>query len=271
MPAVTLTAEYDANRPSILYDNIANDSASSIDSYSQEVSGYPVENAFDDSVLTFWGLLTDGTDDSVVIDAGSAVSADCFGIYATNLHNYPSVSYKLQYSTDKLTWNDCFAARAKSTSAPEMIRFTQVSARYWRVLLSSPSGLSLRIGFMSWGTLLNIPRGIAPPFQAPELGDDWEVITGTNEDGQFITQRAINRGKSFDMDIQDLEGSWVVSNWKPFIDHIVRRPFLMNWNSQLHADSAIFCYMKGVRVTPPSYKDSVAYVDVTVSLRGVDS
>lgn len=263
MPVAILDPTSTSLNPRVLYLNKFRDTNATV-SASSEATGFEKEFALDYKPLTAWKPSAGGTQWLKASFPGNQ-AADCFAFYATDLAA-ESATIKLQYSSDDSTWNDATSALAPTTTEPVYVEFSEVSAQYWRIEITSTNPVS--IGVVFFGQKLIFERGLSPGFTPPQSATVADIRSARNQQGQFLHNSVFEEGKEVRVNLSDLTPAWIRSNWKPFADEARKHPFFFIWNKQDHPFDIMYAWRNDKRETPPSYANNI-YLSVSMDMRGV--
>lgn len=156
--------------PIILYDTILDTGTVTA---TDTASGYSVDNLSDLRPYTTWKAASSG-DKDIDVDFGSAVTVDMVGIGPN--HNLETVSAQLivYSSTDDITYarrssNTFFPAPDNKPFLVDTTLLGTVSARYWRVRLTSTSAAA-EMGVLLMGAKLAMPKRPRNPVRLLDEG-----------------------------------------------------------------------------------------------------
>jgi hypothetical protein len=245
-------------RPKIGYENFFTTGTVTV---TDEAAGYEKEHAYNWNTYDFWKAAGGGVK-YITVDLGAADIADYAAIAAHTLGTNGG-TVQCQSSTNGSSWTNRGSAVSPSTNSPIFITFTAVSARYWRLqLTSTPASV---IGVASIGQAFELTRAASSGFVLPREARQNKIINNVSEGGAFLGKSIIAQGFSanYTFGIQTL--AFVRGDWSTFIDHAVTKPFFFSWNPDY--DDGVYAWIEG-DPTPPSY-DRVNTLSVGMNLRGL--
>jgi len=231
---------------------------------SSEAAGYAKENAFDWLTHDFWK--PSSVTAYLNLDAGSSVTADYFAVAAHDLGDN-AATIGLEYADDSgysVNLTDAFTPVAPSNNKPIFRAFTSVSRRYWRVKIT---GAVASLGVVSFGDRLELPRGIAAPFDLITESRESKVLNSKTEGGQFVGRSIIRQGASGSLQLQALTEAWIRSNWPNLSAHMESKPFFLQWDNANYPNETALIWLQGEPPTP-KYTDPL-YLSVSLKFNGM--
>jgi hypothetical protein len=234
---------------------------------SDEVVGFESENAYDWKQYDWWKQSALGTS-WLRASFASAKSADYMCVFGHNLYLVGG-SIKPQYSTDAgATWLDATTAVTPTTSKTQFIGFTSVSAADWRCLVVTTTGQSIISGIMI-GEAMVFNRGLQTGFSPATLSPDVEYKTGKSEMGVNLGGSVKRTGISGDIQLKNLDPTWVRTDWELMIDHFnLGYPAAFAWDYVDHNDESALIWVTK-QIPSPNYS-STLYMDVSLSYEGIE-
>ena len=160
-----------------------------------EASGYPKGNLYDDDLNSMWKA-TSTAEQSINIDAGAAVPVDVFCLGPVHNLKTADAELSLQYSSTGAWAGEQTVVFTLTPSADNVYDhrlFTQVSARYWRIVLASLAATP-QIGEIAFGARYTLPKYFAEGFD-----DRNRVLTKTvnTSDGGQREKIVFHRRRTF--------------------------------------------------------------------------
>ena len=198
--------------PTVLFQNIL---ASGTLTASSETSGYPKENVLDESTVKYWRPTT--LPATLTLDAGSAVSADAFGVVAHDLFT-AGCSIEVQTSPNGTTWTSVTDTITPTDNKTILQLFTSVSSRYWRIRITGAS-TDPNIGVLFLGQRFNFPAGVKAPYTPVWLSQQFELLTSTTLGGQFLGNRVLRQGGRTAINLVSFERDFAENDLTAFRDH----------------------------------------------------
>jgi len=231
---------------------------------SSEDTGYAKENAFDWNTYDYWKPTAAGIS-YLTVDLGSAQEADYWGIAAHDLFDN-SGTVQLQYSSDNFASdiNDVGALTTPSDNSAIFVVFTAVSARYWRLKITT-TGSASKIGVASIGTSLTMTQTVRTGATLAHEARDDVYVNQVSEGGQFLGRTLIRKGVKFSVTFTVQEISFVRSDWSAFLDHAEEKPFWYSWNTD-YADS-VFVWTDGMPTAPKFDRHNT--LTLSMNLKGI--
>ena len=214
-----------------------------------EATGYPKENAYDWNTYDYWKAAAAGTV-YLTVDYGSARSADYWAMAAHDLFDN-SGTVQCQYSSDNFSadTNDAGSLITPSDNSPIFHAFTSVSARYWRLKITS-TGAASTIGAAAIGAALEMDRAVSSGTILPKEARTNVTTTQISEGGQFIGRSIVRQGVQFNLKFTIQTLAFTRGSWSTFLDHVEEKPFWFSWNPDY--DDAVYCWTDSLP-TPPTF------------------
>lgn len=218
------------------YENLF-ESASTVVASSEDAD-FPVENAYDWITTDFFNPASVASDVTITLTFGSSVDADYFAIYAHNLDETGG-TYKLQY-WDGATWQDAFSVVTPTNGKPRMNFFTSQTSTQWRVVFTATSIFS--VGVISFGARLTFENGIWQGFTPPPFADNSTLLTSISDNGAFIGRSVTRNGVRFTIPMTHASLGWMRSDWQPFLEHALTKPFFFSWDASAYPTEVAYCW-----------------------------
>jgi hypothetical protein len=133
-----------------------------------------------------------------------------------------------------------------------MFLFEPIVARYWRISLIGSVVPSIGVVYM--GVTLDMERPCFSGVNPINLSRRTIVRPNRSENGLWLGRSITRQGSQTSVTYNNLNYSWYLNNFDPFVDLARRFPFFFAWR-------------------PEGYPDSIGYVwtssDITPSTQGV--
>jgi len=210
----------------------------------------PRDNATDWRFDDYWQP-TAGTSHWLEVDAGSAVSADYFAFYSSDL--YAQAGAQVQLTAGAAPAPAAVQGTINPTTAgPKLLRFTSASFRYWRLTFSTTGSFAPKIQIANVGAQLELEQGARPGFVPPKLAPANKPQTNISEQGFFIGRSLKLAPADFRLPTTILTPAWVRANWPALLAHIESYPFFLLPEPDTYADEAVIAWTKGA-ISAPRY------------------
>ncbi len=230
------------SKPRIGYENLLLDTGATITA-TTGTAGYEHANAYD--WLPATSYLSGSSGASYIkasFGSGITKAASYFAIYNHTLTTN-SGTITLQYSSDDSSWTSVFPAFTPTNNAVIYKVFPIVSARYWRVLITSTP--ASYIGEVSFGQDFELERGARPGFMPPTLARDTQVSNSVSQNGYFLGRSVIRSGITGAINLDQITEAWAREVWLPFIIHAETKPFFLQWNNVEYPYESAFVWTEG--------------------------
>jgi hypothetical protein len=249
-------------KPLILYDNRYLDGTPTA---TDTDTGFDVLNIRDLRTYTFWQAAAAGTK-YLTVDCGEAQSADALAIVGHTLGT-AEASIWVQYSPDN--WVHAYEAMSEYQPPNDkafLQPFTSVSARYWRVKITTAS-VKAKLAVCLLGERLTFEQycsgAFDPDAQAPV------AAANVSDTGNLLGVDISYHQRTVSAQFQRTTASWATGTFLPAWEaHLsLLKPFMWAWDIENHATEVYF-----VRIAPGSalampYNGSRR--TLTLSLQGV--
>lgn len=249
--------------PVILADNRFSDGTPTA---TDTASGYSILHIRDLKTYTAWRANTAGTK-YLVVDCGSAKSADVLGIVAHNLGT-AEAAISVDSSPDNSYWTERLAAFTPSSDKATLKTFTKASARYWRVKIVSASVIP-QVAVCLLGERLTFPYPPEAPF-SPVL-ESMEADVAISKTGVLLGTTVRFKPVRIDISWKYLPRAWVEGNLHPFWSGYASNlaPFLFAWDLDAYPLDVRFVRLEEGFSFSPSVSLLGYYDNVRLQLTGV--
>ena len=155
---------------------------------------------------------------------GSAFSCDN-GCVAS--HNLSGCTVNFQY-WNGASWVDVTAATVVTSNAPIMAIWSPVSAQRWRLNITA-GPIVPEVAVIKFGLLLQMPRPIYGGHAPIDFARQTILRSNHSETGQYLgrTRQRVMLVSEFNW--QNIEASWIRTNWKTLQLAIETEPFFLAW------------------------------------------
>lgn len=217
-----------ANNPIIGYYNKLIDAAAI--TASSETATEPVSNLRNGATYLAWQA--DGAGDQQLdVDYGTAQSTDFFGLAVHNLGT-TQASIQLQYSTNGTDYTAAGDVVTPNIDGVIFVRFEAVTARYWRLQITTASPTPVRVAVFYLGELLVLLRRIYVGHSPHTFGRKTSLAQGRSETGHFLGRVLKNQFLEHSIEQKNLPPEWARSYLLPFFNQAVLEPFFWAWRPQ---------------------------------------
>lgn len=217
-------------RPRIAYDNLLT-TATLTATPSTTVSGGGTVNLKDWRPWTFWRP-TGAAPWTLEADFGASKAVNCFAVAGHDCIDTVAMD----------TWNGAAWVQFATTEAVNdgsVIYLTGTSVTTTKVRFRFDSLSFLAVLFV--GTDITLPEGIQGGWTDPILAQRAKTTTETTRGGVFLGNAVELWDASLDLEIKNVEATWVRDTWRPFVLACSTRPFLLHWNEAEWPNSACLC------------------------------
>lgn len=248
------------------YANLLNNSAAVITA-SSEAAGFGKENAYDLLLADWWKPTAAGTH-TLIVDLGSAMSADYFACMGHTLAEN-SGNIRLFYSDTGTSgpWTGAFAAVTPSSTEPIFKSFDSLSKRYWKIEIQD-SGSPSVISDVRFGEALTLPQGLVFGFVPPVYHFADEVTNMQTESGNYLIGTVKNRGLNFTIEMPPvLLEAFITGDYLTFLNFCnIGKPFFFAWDYTNHPTQITYCNVRNV--TPVTYSNHL-HLHHKIQVRGL--
>lgn len=237
------------------YNNLVKSGA--IISTSGDAVGYEKENAQSWKTSTWWKA-DDDFQSQLIIDMGTAVDVDWFGIAGHDIAANSS-NYYIDYSLTGAFLGEEVLIKGTTTPTEDVTIFeniTLVNARYFRFVFNvSDVGTAAHIGNLFLGEALQLERGMPQGFSPANLNRKRNILNNKSNSGNFLGRIIKHEGAEIKINQKTITRTWIDANWTALADSIELYPFYFLWDSVTYANEAAYCIAK--KITYPSYSDTL--------------
>lgn len=190
------------------------------------------------SKLTYDKWQPSGSTEWVQVDAGSSVDVDYLAIAA---HNLTGRTISLQWSDSGSTgWTTAATTSIDSTDSVVLLLTSPINKRYWRLLVSGASGMS--VGVIMIGKALAVQRSINAGHSPITLSRTTVVRPAVSERGQWLGRNVIRSGLSTNIALNNLYADWYRANFDDFVESARTDPFFFAWRPETYPDEVAYCW-----------------------------
>jgi len=249
-------------KPLMLFENILDDTGSTLTVTTTPASGFPITNIYDWRVATAYrwksGSLT--VLQNIDIDLGDGITASPNTVALAG-HNFgtESATYRV-YHSDGGAYTAVTSAIAPTTDLPSLTTFTGSAHRYWRVAIGGETWTNApQIGVLVLGRRLDFTE--PTQFDLDPYGERAVVEDSANESGSWIGTNVRYTVKQFNLNY-DEPGFTKTGFFAPaaglgfdadFVPHAIRsaKPFFFNWNIDVDPTENYLCKVMNYDVRMP--------------------
>lgn len=203
------TGAADTNVATMLYQNVFEDGTVTVSSETTDGAGL---NSVEDTTFDFWTPA--GVPANLDIDYGDDVECDCLGI-AAHTAGTDGATIEVQYSDDDVIYTTA-ATIDPLTDDTIMVIFPAVSARYWRVRVTSAV---CSIGVVKLGKRLVMPCGVLTGGVPVNHSEIVELMTNTSVRGQYLGTRIKRVGAEINPNFGLIDADFVDNYMSVFEAH----------------------------------------------------
>ena len=156
--------------------------------YSSETTGFEAANALADETWNSWKPAS--VPATITIEKFSPSSADCCGISAHNMGS-TGASFKVQYSSDGVTWNDATSLISPLTDATIMVFFPEVLSGWFRLRIVDAV---CNIGNFKVSKKLAFGTGVISGHKPIHHSQVIDMLSNKSQTGHLLGNRVIRRG-----------------------------------------------------------------------------
>ena len=228
MPSITLLPG--TTLPHIAYDSVLE--SATLTSTATTAANGGVDNVKSWQEYTFWRPTGGGTY-TIEADLGGSYEVSCFA-----LQRHDAVGTVAMDTWDGSAWQSFGSVLADGSGDVLFIRGTTLTT----------TKLRFRFASISYLAVLFAGPELTPPMNAKagEWADPRVGALAVNEpelsrDGIWLGTRTRRWQCRQQLQLDDLEQSWVVDNWRPFMNACSSQPYFLHWHTADWPDSAAFC------------------------------
>ena len=226
-----------------------------------EAAGFLVANVLDMLEGTLWKA-TSSSDQYIAFDAGSGntYTADYIAIAGHNLKTR-AATLTLQYSTNGADWSNAFTGFAVVDDKALVKEFTTQTVRYWRVKLSSMSGIPY-IAICIWGQAIELDYASS---SFDPHAEDNKANVNLSETGYVLGIHNRYSERQIDLIFNDADDT-LYQKCKTWWDTSGLKNFFVSWEPTSHATEVYLMRPDS------SFKNPLQigglYRNITINLKG---
>jgi hypothetical protein len=250
--------------PKFMFDSLLRRTGATITATSEELPGYPKDNAYDWLPFTSWKPNAGISDLVLVLPAAAAADYFCIAYCADLATNGGNVA--LAYSTAGTAGPFTTVATITPTdSAAKVTTFASVSAATWRVRVTSTP--ESRIGIVAFGPSLSVPVGDRVGMSPPEWARDTKIMNNVSDGGKFLGRSKISDGFQMDFKFNFWSPTFITASWMTFIESFMElNPFFVQWSPDEYPTSVAYAWSDGM-IGKPAFTKPV-FTGFTLKIRG---
>jgi hypothetical protein len=251
------TGASNSDNPKLLFENIFESGTVTFSSQAADGQGL---NAIEDSTFDFW--TPTALNGVMQVDYGSAVAVDCIGIAAHDAGTNGS-TIAVQSSADGTTWSASRITFEPLTDETLMGIFPEVSARYWRVLISD---VVCSLGVVKLGKAISIPNGVISGHIGISHSKRVDLLTNISTGGQYLRTRVKRIGADASINFGLLETDFVENTMATFESHYNSgRTFFYAGAPVSFPNDYGYCWRSGSEMRP-GYQEGGTLMDVELDV-----
>lgn len=130
------------------------------------------------------------------------------------------------------------------------------SYRYYAIEITHTSAFTenIIIGNLSLGEPLQLPEGIKASYTPPRFGINSNVTNNNSGSNNFIGRSVKRSNYEFILKNENVDVSWMRSNWNDLYNYIEQKPFFYLWND-LYTNDAVYSWTVN-KIAAPKYQDT---------------
>jgi hypothetical protein len=202
-------AAIDTDKPCFLYENIFDQGTVTVSHETADGAGL---NAIEDTTFDFW--TPSSVPANIAVDCGVPVPVDCFAIVSHTAGSEGS-TIAIQSSVNGSDWTSRSTVTPTDDSSIFAI-FPQVTARYWRVLVTDEV---CSIGIIKAGARLIMPCGPLSGHVGINHAKRVELLTNMSQKGQFLGTRVRRVGAETSINLGLVDRDFVDTDMVAFEAH----------------------------------------------------
>lgn len=193
---------------------------------STTAAGFSVLNLRDWRPYTWWKPTA--LPATVTVDCGSAKAADYALLYGHDLFTQ-SATVEIRGSTDNFSASNVLVASlTPSSNQPQLIQFSSVSYRYWRLRFTGSTMPSIAIAAL--GAALSLPKFLRlgfDPLAREVMGEGSNRSADGHPLGRVVTHEMWRQ----QIEVRNATWSWVRASFLPaWRAHLRGTPFVFAWD-----------------------------------------
>lgn len=220
-----------------------------------EATGYEIANAYDWRLVTWWQLATAASYMDVVLDMGSAVSADFVAMAGHNVFSTLGANAKIEVhgSTDNFSASDdTLGTFDVDTDGPVLGTFTSASYRYWKIRIYE-TGLATHqslVGHLCLGARYTAPAEMRAGLKLPYEAIKDEIRNNVAQKGNQLGRSIVSQGVGSRLEVELLDMTEVRGNIRTFLAHAILKPFFFVMDETNYPADVVFMWTVGRINTP---------------------
>jgi hypothetical protein len=256
----TTTPPFPLNHARILYANLLNGSGVTATGGSQNPEYALIPNTFQ-----AWSF-TSSTAGTITITLPSSQNIDTICIGA---HNLKGETIQVQYDAN-LTDPFTTFAPSKTVTTNDAIMFhiaTAVSARRVRITVSGNGGSNHKVGFISAGVALQMPRPFFSGHNPMNQNKKHRYFDAYTESGNMVGRAKRSVMLEGDFQWNNIPDAWYRTYMPAFIESATRLPYFIAWNLLQYEDDCAMAFTDEDISAP--YSGTRDLRNVSFSARGI--
>lgn len=206
-------------------------------------------------------------DGEVIYDLGASKAARMIAIARHNLGSVGATLTVYHSSTGTSGPWTSFGSLAPADDSPTGVLVTEVSSRYWRVVLSGHSAAAY-IGDLTVSPVFLLPSGMPVDWTPPSYNRQGKVLANTARNGTDLAGLSIEDEPALaDITMDLVNASWFASNWKALFSHLTSSPLYFCWDTTELPDDMMFCWLRQVPQAP--LKVAGMYQSTSIQVEGI--
>jgi len=229
---------------------------------SSAAAGFPAEAVVNG--LTYDQWRPEELPATLTTDLVTARDCDYLGIAA---HNFATIGavVDIEYSTDGGATYTLLESMSPEDNTPIMLIFNTVTARYWRMSITAPSGTA-QIGAVNLGQALVMQRPIYGGHTPITMSRRTEYQNNISDSGQWLGRTIVRKGVGTSFAWKHLTAGWCREYFTPFVKACRTTPFFIAWYPSKFPREVGYCWTSGD--ISPSNMGIRDYMSVTLKADG---
>lgn len=211
--------------------------------------------------LTYDKYRGEATSVTLVIDAGSDVACDYFGMALPNFS-----SAMLEYGDDGISWTSIVTTFSVADDSTIIKPFDLTTARYWRFTLEKATA-DIELSVLYLGQSLRMERCIMQSYAPLPLNRVTEYTSNQSESGQFLGASIVRDGYESSVTFTLITAPWGRGEFQPFVRAARTRPYFFLWNPDRYPNEA--AYVKTDEDIGLSYTGNRSYMTASWNMKGL--
>lgn len=254
------TPNFKDELPTILWDNLFTKGSVFLQAGEDSIA-FPGFNATTEDTVTFWQPTT--LPAWLAVDMGTAVTADSAAIVGHNCFTKGNTVF-IESSTNNTTWTTR-ATETPTDNSTLLFLFNPVSARYWRVRISSGTVPTISVAII--GPRFNFPAGIRPPYKPVWLSQSYELTTNMTIGGQFVGNKVQEIGGETQINLVSFERGFAESDLLPFRNHYnLGRAFVFASGPAIFNKDVGYVWRKENSIMAPTFDQNGSWMSASMEV-----